>query len=409
MRINSIARKLIGVEAIFVKDISIVPNGLVFDLVPSWHRPRCGICGEKCPGYDTSAESRLWRHLPLGGVVIWLRYKIRRVECPVHRVVTEKVPWAVHDDRFTREMTEMIAYLTQRMDKTAVCTLMGINWRTVNAVVIRVVKERLDPKRFDGLYKIGLDEISYRRHHKYLTVVIDHAMRRVVWAADGKSGETLDLFFDKLGPDRGKMVTDVTMDMSQAYIETVRKRIPGAQIVFDRFHVQKLAGNAVDEVRRREYGLCENEEDARFIKHSRWALLKNPWNLTRKEGAKLREVAWMNKRIFRAYLLRETLAEALEQTTLGRARKRLDEWIGWASRSSLAPFVKVARTIRKYKDGILAYIETHLTNGLVEGLNNRIRLITRRAYGFHSHESLISMVYLCCGGIKLNPSLPQPT
>lgn len=353
MRINSIARKIIGVTNIFVRDITIVPSGLIFDLVPSWHRPRCGICGGKSPGYDTNPEPRFWRHLALGRVIIWLRYTMRRVECPLHGVITEKVPWAEHDDRFTREMAEMTAYLTQRMDKTAVCTLMGINWRTVDAIVKRVVKERLDPERFENLYRIGIDEISYRRHHKYLTVVVDHAKHRVVWAADGKSGETLDLFFDQLGPDRGKKVTDVTMDMSKAYIKTVKARVPGATIVFDRFHVQKLVGDALDEVRRNEVRLCTDKEEADFIKHSRWPLLKSPWNLTRKDGTKLCEIAWSNKRLYRGYLLKETLAQALDQTNLARARKLLDEWLAWAFRSRLAPFVTVAQTIKKYKEGIL--------------------------------------------------------
>lgn len=409
MRINNVVRKLLGVTKIFTRNITIALDGLVFDLVPSWYTPRCGLCGRKCPGYDTGTVGRLWRHLSLGSVIIWLRYTVRRVECPVHGVTVEKVPWAEHDARFTREMEEMTAYLAQRMDKTAVCTLMGINWRTVGAIVSRVVAERLDPNRFQNLYVIGVDEISYRRHHKYLSVVVDHATRRVVWAAKGKSSDTLDGFFDELGPERSKELTHVTMDMSQAFISTVKARAPGAQTVFDRFHVQHLASDAVDEVRRAEYRLAvDDEAEADFIKGARWALLKNPWNMTREEGAKLRDIAWSNRRIYRAYLLKETLAKALDYRQPKRARKLMDEWLAWASRSRLVPFVKLARTIRKHKENILAYIKTRLTNGLVEGLNNKIRLITRRAFGFHSSQALISMVYLCCGGITLNPPLPKP-
>lgn len=414
MRINNVVRKLLGVSKIFTRDIVIGTWGIVLDIVPSWYKHRCGICGLKCPGYDTGDGSRLWQHLSLGRTIIWLRYTIRRVTCPVHGVTVEKVPWADHGSRFTRELEEMTAFLAQRMDKTAVCTLMGVNWRTVGNIVTRIVKERLDPKRFDKLYVIGVDEISYRRHHKYLSVVVDHAVRRVVWAAKGKSGETLGTFFDELGPERSKKLTDVTMDMSQAYISTVKARAPGAKITFDRFHVQHLASDAVDEVRRDEYRLCADDEDAaEVLKGSRWPLLKNPWNMTRPEGAKLRDVARNNHRLYRAYLLKEALAKALDYLQPARARKAIDEWLAWAPRSRLKPFVKLARTIRKYKKEILAYIKARLTNGLVEGLNNKIRLITRRAFGFHSSQALISMVYLCCGGITLNPPLPkalnQPT
>ena len=409
MRINNVVRKLLGVTKIFTRNITIGLDGLVFDLVPSWYTPRCGICGRKSPGYDTGTVARMWRHLALGSTIIKLRYTIRRVECPEHGATTEKVPWAEQGARFTREMEEMTAYLAQRMDRKATCILMGINWRTVGTIIERVVKERLDPNRLENLYIIGVDEISYRRHHKYLSVVVNHAKHRVVWAAEGKSGETLGSFFDELGTDRSKELTHVTMDMSQAYISTVKALAPGAQIIFDRFHVQHLASDAVDEVRRAEYRLCgDDEEEADFIKGARWALLKNPWNMTRKEGAKLRDIAWSNRRIYRAYLLKETLAKALDYRQPKRARKLMKEWLAWASRSRLAPFVRVARTVRKHKEEILAYIKTRLTNGLVEGLNNKIRLITRRAFGFHSAQALISMVYLCCGGITLNPPLPKP-
>jgi transposase len=320
------------------------------------------------------------------------------------------VPWAAHDAWFTRDFEEMTAYLAQQMDKTAVCTLMGINWRTVGAVIGRVVSERLDPKRLDNLSMIGVDEVSYRKQHNYLTVVIDHVKRKTVWAAEGKGGATLGAFFDELGEERVKTLTTATMDMSQAYISKVKERAPDAQIIFDRFHVQKLAGEAVDEVRRNEYRLCADDpEMADFIKGSRWAVLKNWWNLTPKQGQKLREIQTGNKRLYRAYLLKETLGRALDYLQPARARKLLDEWLWWASHSRLAPFVKLSKTIRRHKEGILAYIKSRLTNGLVEGLNNKVRLITRRAYGFHSAQALISMVYLCCGGITLYPPLPQPT
>jgi transposase len=323
-------------------------------------------------------------------------------------VVTEHVPWASHLSRFTLEFEEMTAYLTQRMDRTAVTHLMGIAWRTVGAIASRIVSERLDPDRFKKLYIIGVDEISFRRHHEYVTVVVDHAMHRVVWTGEGKGGDTLHQFFDELGEEGAKQLDAVTMDMSQAYIGVVEERAPQACIIFDRFHVQQLASDAVDKVRRAEVRDLAGTEEGKALKKTRYALLKNPWNLTRMEGKRLREVQRTNRGLYRAYLLKETLAHILDYVQAGRARTRLTEWIGWARRSRLAPFVKLAGTIECHKEGILAYVESGLTNGLIEGLNNKTRLITRLAYGFHTAGALGAMILLCCGGIVLDPPLPTP-
>jgi transposase len=360
----------------------------------------------RCPGYDTCG-TRKWRHLSLGRVPIWLEYAPRRVSCRKCGIITEKVPWAAHLSRFTLEFEEMVAYLSQRMDRSAVRTLMGINWRTVGTIVQRIVAERLDPKRFDNLYVIGVDEISFRRNHEYVTVVVDHAKRRVVWTGEGKSSDSLKRFFDELGPERAMQIKTVTLDMSAAFIAAVREAAPQAELIFDRFHVQKLAGEALDEVRRSLVRIGGTL--AQFIKNARWALLKNPWNLTQREGEKLRDVQRTNRPLYRAYLLKETLAKALDYLQPGRAAKALDDWIAWAKRAHLAPFAKLAKTIQEHRDGILAYIPQRLSNGLTEGLNNKTRLITRRAYGFHGYRALAAMIHLCCGGIPLDPPLPaQP-
>lgn len=204
----------------------------------------------------------------------------------------------------------MVAYLAQQMSKTAVCALMGIDWRTVGTIVQRVVADRLDASRLEELYVIGVDEISLRRHHHYVTVVVDHAKKRVVWTGEGKGADMLGKFFEELGPERTAKLTHVTLDMSNAYISAVDRHAPQAQKVFDRFHIQKLANEAVDEVRRTESRAVAGTEVAHFLKHSRWALLKSPWNLSLHEGDKLRDVQRTNTRLFRAYLLKESLRNA---------------------------------------------------------------------------------------------------
>jgi transposase len=181
------------------------------------------------------------------------------------------------------------------------------------------------------------------------------------------------------------------------------------QIAFDRFHVQRLANVALDEVRRAQVRELAGTPEAKQVKETRWALLKNPWNLTQRQGERLRDLQRTNGPLYRAYLLKEALADTLDRLQPGVAAAKLEDWMGWASRSKLKPFVKLARTIRKHLDGIVAYLRTKPTNGLVEGLNNKTRLITRRAFGFHGSGALAAMIYLCYGGITLEPPLPLPT
>jgi transposase len=391
-----------------VRAVSFEEKGIVIDVQPRWRKPRCSRCGRVRPAYDRSPQ-RLWRHLALGAAVFWLRYAPRRVDCQTCGIHVEAVPWAAPLSRFTSQVEELVAFLAQQMDKSAVCKLVGINWRTVGAIIERVVSARLDPKRFDDLTVIGVDEVSFRRHHNYVTVVVDHKRKRVVWVGEGKGADTLLRFFNELGPERTAKLTHVTMDLSAAYIAAVNERAPQAEKVFDRFHVQRLASDAVDEVRRAEVRQVAGAEDAQALKRSRWALLKSPWNLNQHEEEKLAQVQRTNRRIYRAYLLKETLARALDYRQEARAARQVTDWIGWAARSRLKPFAKLAGTIRRFKDGILAYVKTRMSNGLTEGLNNKTRLITRRAYGFHSAHALAAMIHLCCGGIMLAPPLPEPT
>jgi transposase len=406
MRATTVVRKLLAVKTLFVLDLCFEVVGVVIYVRPRWRRPRCPDCQCPRPGYDQSPLRR-WRHLALGRLPFFLAYAPRRVDCPVCGVVTEDVPWAAPRARVTRELAELTAYLAQQMDKTAVTRLTGLAWRTVGSIAERVVEERLDSKRFDNLSAIGIDEISFRKHHNYVTVVVDHTRRRVIWVGEGKCGDTLHRFFDDLGPERTANLTDVTMDMSQAYISVVQQRAPQARITFDRFHVSKLASDALDKLRRSEVRLITDLLEAKKLKGLRYALLKNPWNLTPIQEGRISDLPKVNRRIYHGHLFKEALAHLLDCKQPWRARRLLHRWISWAQRSRLAPFVKLSRTLKKHQDGIIAYVESGLSNGRVEGLNNKTRLITRRAFGFHGSNALAAMIYLCCGGIELNPPLPQ--
>lgn len=201
MRVTTVFRRLLSVTGMLVTAVKFEDEGLIVGVRPSWRRARCSGCGARCAAYDTVAPRR-WRHLGHGRLLFWLEYRPRRTDCSKCGVLVEQVPWARPGSRFTRDFEELAAYLAQKMDRTAVTKLLGIAWRTVGTIIERVVEERLDPQRLDGLLVIGIDEISYRKHHHYLTLVLDHLERRIVWAGKGKKSETLAGFFDELGPER---------------------------------------------------------------------------------------------------------------------------------------------------------------------------------------------------------------
>ncbi len=251
MRVTTLLRKLLCVTSLSVRGARFEIEGLVVEVRPRWRRARCGQCGKPGPVYDRQPVRR-WKHLPFGEVFVWVEYAPRRVHCPrCDAVRTEQVPWAATSRaRFTVQLEEMIAYLATTTSRKAVSKLLGVNWRSVGSVVERIVSERLNSQRFGELRRIGVDEFSYRKHHRYLTVVVDHEHGRVIWAGQGRSGQTLHHFFDQIGPEVAHSLEHVTMDMAAGYIGVVKERAPQAEIVFDRFHVAQLATKAVDEVRR---------------------------------------------------------------------------------------------------------------------------------------------------------------
>jgi transposase len=410
----TLLKLILGMKQVVVQGFEIEDGGLILLVRPSWHKPRCSGCGCRCPGYD-SLGPRNWRHLDFAGVCVSLRYALRRVNCPRCGVVVERVPWSsVTTARFTTAFEEAVGFLAQRCDKTSVTQMFRIAWATVGQIIERVLDRHRPDDPLAGVQHLGVDELSYRKGHRYLTLVTDHYTQRIIWAREGKSADTLKAFFTELGPDRCAQVKAVSMDMSQAFISAVKECVPNAQIVFDRFHVQQLVSAALDETRRTEWQRLRKEDPdaAEDVKGLRWPLLKSPWNLTEKQSARLATLQDDNRSLYRAYLLKEEFAAILDRHQPNVVHAMLTDWLSWASHSRLPAFVKVARTIRKHLDDIVAYIRYRLTNGVVEGLNNKARLLTRRAYGFHSASAAIAMIMLCCTGIHIRPpgtTILQPT
>lgn len=402
VRNNTVFNKLLRVQGAFVRGVRFAPEAVVVTVARRSRRHTCPKCSfSTMAGYDQHVAT--WRHVALGKWRVLIRATVRRLECPVHGVLTERVPWAAPGSQFTLDFEDMVAWLCREMNKTAVTRLMRIAWQTVGGIVERVVGRKIDKRRLDELYVIGLDEVSYRKGHKYLTVVADHRSGDPAWIEEGRSQKTLGKFFDELGPERSAKIEFVTMDMCAPYIAEVRERAKQAEIVFDPFHVVKLANEALQDVRRTEARVRKGTNEATVLKGSRWALLKAPESLTRKERLRLSDVAAINARVYRAYLLKEEL-RAMYWCSARTAATHMESWLAWACRSKLRPFVKLARTIRAHRAGILAAIDLGLSNGRLEGLNNKIGMLKHRAYGFHSAAALIAMIFLCC--TKLSIGLP---
>ncbi len=399
MRITTVFNKLLCLQGAFVKRVDFGPVEIMVDVAKRHRRNRCPRCTFSTRSrYDRTV--REWRHLSLGRWRVTIRATLCRLVCPEHGVVTEAVSWAEHDVRFTRDFEDLVAWVAREMNKTAVKDLLHIAWATVGNIIERVVARKLDRARLERLYKIGIDEVSYRKGHKYLTVVADHETGAPVWIGEGRSQKTVGAFFDELGEEKAKQLEAVSMDMCAPYILETTARAPQAEIAFDPFHVVKLASEAVHDVRRTEARERKGSAEAAVLKGSRWALLKAPENLRDEERVHLSAVAGLNARVYRAYLLKEEL-RALYRCGPRSAPEHLRSWLSWASRSNLAPFVKLGRTLRQYRDGILAAIRLRLSNGRMEGLNNKIGVLKHRAYGFHSFAALAAMVFLCCTDLHL--------
>lgn len=402
MRVTRLFRTILGFARVVVERVALESVGPVEVAVrPSARRARCGQCGR--PGkrlHGTQGKAREWRHLGMWGRRVLIQATVHRVLCGRCGVRTMDVPWARPGSVFTRAFENEVAWMLQRTDQTSVSRYFGISWRAVGRIARRVVAEGLDGSQLDGLVFIGVDEISYGRPQKFLTCVVDHISGRTVWAAEGKSAETLGLFFAALGPERSGAIEIVTMDMSAAYTKAVEDDAPQADIVYDRFHVVQLLNAAVDEVRREGVRNAEAEQK-RSLKSTRWALLKNPWNLTRPERQKLSELQRTNRRIYRAYLLKESFQQIYDAPSAAEADGLFSEWSAWARRSRIEPFRRFASTIERYWPAVRRFLDVKLTNAIVEGTNSKIRMISHRAFGFHSASALIAMIYLNCSNIAI--------
>lgn len=411
MRNGRVFAGLLGLGRAALEDVMVDDDGSVVVAVRplSRERSRCGICGLRSPGYDRGEGRRRWRALDLGTTRAFVEADAPRVECRRHGVVVARVPWARRGSWFTREFEQQVAWLAASCSKAAVCELMRVSWYTVGRIIERVVVDerarRGDP--LDTLKRMGIDELSYRVGQRYITVVVDHDTGRLVWACEGRDKKTVARFFAELGEERKARLELVSSDMGEWITRVVAKECPQAKLCLDPYHVVALASAALDEVRREVWNDARRSGDsagARFLKGARYALWKRPERLTDRQQLKLSRIAKINERLFRGYMLKEQLRLVFHEPDTDTAVALLKAWLAWARRCRIPAFVKLAKTITAHYTGIVATLTHRLSNARVEAINTTLRLICRRAYGFHSADALIALAMLTVGGLR--PPLP---
>jgi transposase len=302
----------LALPGIWVQKVEFTDEAVVVTVALRRRRLICPECSFETRGrYDTRPVESSWRHLDLGIWRLEVRAKLRRLHCPIHGVLTEGVPFARAGSRHSRDFGDLVGFLATQMDKTAICRLCRVDWDTVGRMITRVMETGLDPRRLENLFEIGVDEVSRRRRHKYLTLVSDHRNRKIVWGAEGRDTATLDGFFSELGIKRSEQLTAVSMDMSAGYAKSVQE--PGhatkAIICYDPFHVVSLGTKALDTVRRQHWQEMRiaDEQAAKRFKGARWCLLKNPERLDEEQAATLRKLKRHGGAVWRAYSLKEAL------------------------------------------------------------------------------------------------------
>ena len=401
MLVESLVKATVQLQGFKVIAVRGNRTGLAAELAADGrYSPRCGQCRELAQHRDTR-RVRWFRHVPLWGIPMSLGYAPRRVSCArCAGVHTEWMPWASGKHRFTREFMVTLAVWSRRLPWRQVAELFGCAWGTVAAAVEEAVAYGLAKRDLSELTHVGIDEISRKRGHVYVTNVYDLIAKRLVWSGEGRSEDTLRGFFDFLGPERTTKLEGICCDMWQPYVEVIKEKASQAVLVFDKFHIVRHLMAAVDQVRRdeiREKGAAHKE----LVARSRYVWLKNPWNLTDKQAVRLSQLEALNLKIGRAYLIKEAFREFWNYRRAGWAKRYLRRWFWWATHSRLPPIRDFAWMLRRHQPDILNYFRVPIHNGTVEGLNNKAKLVIHKAYGFRTATNYIRNLYHCLADLPL--------
>ena len=345
----------------------------------------CSICARRLHPKDKLGQRR-WRHVSLWGIPVSLFYRPRRVNCPEHGIRVEQIPWSVGKKNLSYPLITVLAFWSRLLPWDQVARLFNISWSTVRSAVDAAVAYGKAKEDYQGVKFIGIDEISRKRGHTYHTNVYDLEKKRLIWSGAHRDKDSLRRFFEWWGEERTRAIEGVCCDMWQNYIDVIQEFCAKAVIVFDKFHIVRHLMEAIDKVRRMEVKVLA-EADREDLKGTRYLWLKNPWNLTDGQQVRLEELLKSKLKIVRAYLLKELFRKLWDYTYKAWAAKYLKRWFWWATHSRLEPLREFAWMIRRHEEGILAYFDMRIDNGIVEAMNNNAKVISHRARGYRSERT----------------------
>lgn len=367
-------------------------------------RGACSGCGHQYATYDTQPE-REYEYVPIWGIAVFFLYSPRRVNCPDCGVRVEQVPWAVGKHRLTSRYAWFLSMWAKRLSWKETAQAFGTSWHHVYRSVEMAVEWGLANRSLAGIRSIGIDEIAWRKGHKYQTLIyqIDAGKKRLLWIGDDRKEDTLQRFFDDFGEARSAALEYVCSDMWRAYLKVIAERASQAVHILDRFHIVSHLSKAIDEVRAGEARQMKQDGYEPLLTNTRWLLLKNPQNLTESQAVKLKDLLQYNLKSVRSYLLKEDFQQLWNYTSSYWAGRFIDQWCTRAMRSKIDPMKKVAKQIRKHKTLLLNWFEAkgELSSGTVEGFNNKAKLTMRKAYGFKSSKALKIALYHALGGLPV--------
>lgn len=408
MTANKCIRKLLGFKGLQVVDFDFEARNRLLILLVKPHKNgcRCPECDRRGKIIRTRSEPRWWRDIPVCGWSVWLHFCPREIECPTHGRVEENIPWADAYARCTYRFEYLMLRYCQIMTQKAAATLLHLSASTLSDMLHRSIARIRKGHRIRGLKTIGIDEISYCKGHKYATVVYDLDRSCVVWVGQGKGRKTIDVFFNEmLSPYQKKHITEACCDMSETYIGAINHHCRNATLVLDRFHIVKALNAAVDDVRKEQWRLATGE-DRRVLKGLRWLLYRHSSTRSRKDTKTLKALDTGNRRIYRAWLLKDEFEHFWEYQAPWAAERFIKRWMTSALRSRLEPMRSFVNTLRKHYDGVLAFVGSRLTNAISEGLNRIIKIVKNRASGFRTLDAFTDMIFLTVGDVDIPAQIP---
>ncbi len=401
--------EVLAIQGFFAERMKAGDEQIDIWLERDWPEFQCARCGQVHMVAHDRHEVTV-QDLPMTGRPVYLHFMKARVRCCAPQPEVERLTWVEKHGYQTVRLKWSIYEECKDSPVKAVATRHHLSWDTVKSIDKELIEHRLAKRNLKGLKQLGIDEVAMAKRHRYLTVVTDLQARKVVWVGEGRKSRNLARFFKALPETTRRRIEVVAIDMWKAYRKSVEKWLPNAEVVFDKFHVVAHLNKTLDDVRKNEARRLD-KDDGKILKRKRWVLLKGAENLSPEQQGTLKDLMDANENLQKAYLLKEEFRDfyrtdfkwhwrrGLFKKIAEMARNALQGWVKRAKESLLAPFVKFCRMVERHEEGILRYFVKRVTSGLSEGMNNKIKVVKRRAYGYRDPGYFILKIYQACGKI----------